>query len=219
MSEINHEQSVTVHETIKDIIAEKRRRTDEIERDVAEKMERGEAISDRYARELVADMRREADRLEAAWDRQSAQWVRLARNAMQALADAGEPPSLGNCAVMRDTLLAIREAHAKRETPHDILVLHVIDDALAARPRACDVLPEEDLVKTITRATLLSLQGKNIIGEQELVKAVVKAAIACAYDTKIAYEPAAKGAASAASSTNPSVAPATEKEGGSNGNE
>lgn len=54
------------HETIADIVAEKRRRADEIERDCAEKMKRGEMTSDQYARELVADIRREADRLEAA---------------------------------------------------------------------------------------------------------------------------------------------------------
>lgn len=58
------------NETIADIIAEKRRRADEIERDCAEKMKRGEMVSDCYARELVADIRREADRLEAAHKRE-----------------------------------------------------------------------------------------------------------------------------------------------------
>ena len=53
-------------ETITDIIAEKRRRADEIERDCAEKMRRGEMVSDQYARELVADIRGEADRLDRA---------------------------------------------------------------------------------------------------------------------------------------------------------
>lgn len=55
-------------ETIAHIVAEKRNRADEIERDVAEKMKRGEMISDQYAREVVADLRKEADRLEAAAD-------------------------------------------------------------------------------------------------------------------------------------------------------
>ena len=59
-------------ETIADIIAEKRRRADEIERDCAEKMKRGEMVSDCYARELVADIRREADRLDAAYKREKA---------------------------------------------------------------------------------------------------------------------------------------------------
>lgn len=57
-------------ETVDDIVAEKRRRAEEIERDCAEKMKRGEMVSDCYARELVADIRREADRLEAAHKRE-----------------------------------------------------------------------------------------------------------------------------------------------------
>ena len=60
-------------ETIADIIAEKWRIADEIERDCAEKMKRGEMVSDRYARELVTEIRREADRLEAAWKRDTLQ--------------------------------------------------------------------------------------------------------------------------------------------------
>lgn len=59
-------------ETVEDIIAEKRRRADEIERDCAEKMKRGEMVSDCYARELVADIRKDADRLEAAHRREKA---------------------------------------------------------------------------------------------------------------------------------------------------
>ena len=35
-----------------------------------------------------------------------------------------------DAAKLRDALLAIREAHDKRETPHDILVCRIIDDAL-----------------------------------------------------------------------------------------
>jgi hypothetical protein len=58
------------NETIADIIAEKRRQADKIERDCAEKIKRGEMISDQFARELVADIRREADRLEAAHKRE-----------------------------------------------------------------------------------------------------------------------------------------------------
>lgn len=59
-------------ETITDIIAEKRRRAEAIEFDCAEKMKRGEMVSDCYARELVADIRQEADRLEAALRREKA---------------------------------------------------------------------------------------------------------------------------------------------------
>ena len=79
-------------ETIADIIAEKRRRADEIERDCAERMRRGEIVSDRYARELVADIRREADRLEAAHKRE------LSKNG----ADFGQ---LGDAAKLREALV------------------------------------------------------------------------------------------------------------------
>lgn len=47
----------------------------------------------------------------------------------------------GNNGELRAALLAIREAHEKRETPHDILVLRIIDDAIAAKPRNWAQLP------------------------------------------------------------------------------
>lgn len=74
------------HETIADIIAEKRRRADEIERDCAEKMKRGEMVSDCYARELVADIRREADRLEAAYKRERVLAVSIMRSKLYGIA-------------------------------------------------------------------------------------------------------------------------------------
>ena len=57
-------------ETIADIIAEKRARANEIERDVAAKMVSVEMVTDQYAREVIADLRREADRIEAAAKRE-----------------------------------------------------------------------------------------------------------------------------------------------------
>ena len=65
------------NETVADIIAEKRRRAEAIERDCAEKMKRGDMVSDCYARELVADIRREADRLEAALRRERGDAAKL----------------------------------------------------------------------------------------------------------------------------------------------
>ena len=73
------------NETIADIIAEKRRRADEIERDCAEKMKRGEMVSDCYARELVADIRREADHLEAAHKRERYTMMRAINRGLVAL--------------------------------------------------------------------------------------------------------------------------------------
>ena len=85
------------NETIADIIAEKRRQADEIERDVAEKMKRNKMISDRYARELVADIRREADRLEAAHRRERGDCAKLREadhnwDAICEKCSEGEPP-------------------------------------------------------------------------------------------------------------------------------
>lgn len=62
-----------MNETITDIIAEKRRRANEIERVCAEKVKRGVLVSEQFAagiRDLVADTRQEADRLEAALKRE-----------------------------------------------------------------------------------------------------------------------------------------------------
>jgi hypothetical protein len=86
------------NETIADIIAEKRRRADEIERDCAEKMKRGEMVSDCYARELVADIRREADRLDAAHRREKA---------------AIEADALAVGGIVEATREAEREAHER----------------------------------------------------------------------------------------------------------
>ena len=58
-----------MNETVADIVKKKREQADEIERYVAAKMKSGETVLDQYARELIADIRRDADRLEAALKR------------------------------------------------------------------------------------------------------------------------------------------------------
>ena len=78
---------MNANETIEDIIAEKRERADEIERDVAAKMASGEMVSEQYAREVIADLRMEADRLDAAAKRER-----------------------GNAAAMREALVELRNA-------------------------------------------------------------------------------------------------------------
>ncbi len=67
-------------ETIADIIAEKRNRANEIERDVAAKMANGEMVSDQYAREVITGLRKEADRIEAAAKREEEQAVQPQTN-------------------------------------------------------------------------------------------------------------------------------------------
>lgn len=113
------------NETIADIIAEKRRRADEIERDCAEKMKRGKMVSDCYARELVADIRQEADRMEAAHKR--------------------ELEAVGNAAKLREALSkfcaysAVVLNTGMFNRVHLEALLNMAKAALAEPPRNCDV--------------------------------------------------------------------------------
>ena len=102
-------------ETIADIIAEKRRHADEIERDIAEKMKSGEMISDRYARELVADIRREAARLEAAYKREAS----------------------GNTAALHEALKPVKR-YLDGYTVNILELRRTVDAALTAPARNCD---------------------------------------------------------------------------------
>lgn len=134
-------------ETIADIIAEKRARADEIERDVAEKMKRGEMISDRYARELVADMRAEADRLEAALRREKAA-IEADALAVGGIVGATAKKSLvvGDAAKLREALVNISKyADCSAMRQHDEHTQHYIEQirkwaeaALAAPVRNCE---------------------------------------------------------------------------------
>lgn len=126
-------------ETINDIIAEKRRRADEIERDYAEKMKRGEMVSDCYARELVADIRREADRLEAAHKRERGDCAKL-REALKLCMDE----MCNRC----------RDLAAARSNPLPCLQgcepVRKARAALAAPPRNCDIYLTEEAVDVAT---------------------------------------------------------------------
>lgn len=109
--------SDTNTETIDDIIAEKRRRAEEIERDCAEKMKRGEMVSDCYARELVADIRREANRIEAAHKR--------------------ECEASGNTAALREALKPVKR-YLNGYTVNILELRRTVDAALTAPARNCD---------------------------------------------------------------------------------
>lgn len=134
-------------ETIADIIAVKRQRAEEIERDCAEKMKRGEMVSDCYARELVADIRREADRLEAAHRRERGNSAAL-REAASYLT------SIFGCDIQ------FLERHAKelRDTgaygggiiEHILHSITLARAALAEPPRNCDIYLTEEAVDAAT---------------------------------------------------------------------
>lgn len=142
-------------ETVADIIAEKRERADEIERDVAAKMASGEMVSDQYAREVIADLRREAARLDAAWRRDEAHAVEHATHHAEAVARRNcrdcvynphsENYECGNAAAMREALCEILYVSEKymKNCPHISGMIYTgiaakCRTARAAAPRNCD---------------------------------------------------------------------------------
>lgn len=138
-------------ETIAHIVAEKRNRADEIERDVAEKMKRGEMISDQYAREVVADLRKEADRLEAAADCLREDEYHRGAEAREKFIYAvlGKP---SNSTAMREALEKCRalaetiwQSKGGEDVSAEIAELKdIISAALAAPARNCDVPHKDD---------------------------------------------------------------------------
>lgn len=141
-------------ETIADIVAEKRNRADEIERDVAEKMKRGEMISDQFAREVVAYLRKEADRIEAAAKRER----EVGAEAAQICGEIGEmigreattekSSRVGNAAAMREALETISKCDTSKE--EDCYTLYrVCEAALSAKPRNCDMLSKDEVLETL----------------------------------------------------------------------
>ena len=159
------------NETIADIIADKRRRADKIERDVAEKMKRGEMVSDQYAREPVADIRKEADRLDATHKREvdalkqrlneldaevaakDAVIKRLndaiAEEQKHKMASTEKSSAVGDCAKLREALVSIKAGILKRRSENvwyitDSDILEKIDAALAAPPRNCDIYSHDE---------------------------------------------------------------------------
>ena len=130
------------NETIEDIIAEKRRRAEEIERDCAEKMRRGEMTSDQYARELIADIRKEADRIEVANKRERGDCAKLREAAEKTRATLEEALQILNG-------ISDEEAGTLNARLEDVadeiceVTQWIIPDALAAPPRNCDVYNNE----------------------------------------------------------------------------
>ena len=156
------------HETIADIIAEKRRRADEIERDCAEKMKRGEMVSDCYARELVANIRREADRLETAYKReldalneqiadlrqQRDLWSKRAAELVEKCNEQyAKMKQVGDAAKLRDALVQVQKKInyliGNLTVPNSLVanrmeINGIINAALAAPARNCDVGTTEE---------------------------------------------------------------------------
>ena len=126
-------------ETIADIIAEKRQQADKIERNCAEMMKRGKMISDSFVRELVADIRREANRLEAAQKREAGDAAKL-REALKAIGGlcAGLMPTwdgaVGRIKDMAETALAAPPRNCDR--------FATVDEARKAHEAICEKYDE-----------------------------------------------------------------------------
>ena len=153
--------SANENEMISDIVAEKRNRADEIERDCHDKMKREEMVSDRYSRELVADIRKEADRIEAAWKRErdlidKRIIVEKSKAAGEGFADCESQKPVGNAAAMREALsdmcyAAMDVFRYFRGTSGKMLeeLGKAFDKgkaALAAPPRNCDRFDEMRII-------------------------------------------------------------------------
>ena len=134
------------HETIADIVAEKRACADEIEK--AEWL----AVN-QYRRELIRNIRAEADRIEAAWKREKSQsWhhremEELVSRHEKELDDARM--SSGNAAKLREAVIEIREAMMKDSGMGPTTELHTVIDrvtqeALAEPSRNCEVGTAEE---------------------------------------------------------------------------
>lgn len=63
-----------------------------------------------------------------------------------------------------------------------------INEALAAPPRACDLMSEEELTNVVTNGVMAQIQNNpniNIVGGEKLVECLIATAIGCAYDTQL----------------------------------
>jgi len=127
------------HETIADIIAEKRQYADDLERACNEIAAEAPSLVEKmedYKHTTIADIRREADRLEAALKRE------LSKNMSKNGADFGQ---LGDCAKLREALetalKTIRGVINSTISPRSNTVFDCRDKlsaALSAPPRNCD---------------------------------------------------------------------------------
>jgi len=124
------------HETIADIIAEKRTLADGLEHEMAKQKECKELmIAHRTAQAIIDSNRREADRLEAAHK------LELSKNASKNRADFGQ---LGDAAKLREALSkfcaysAVVLNTGMFNRVHLEALLNMAKAALAAPPRNCD---------------------------------------------------------------------------------
>ena len=110
--------------------------------------------------------------------------------------------SAGNAAAMREALEHVeklaREFAAGNYYVSGFpkMLLDAIRPALAAPPRACDIMPEENLIKVVSSGIMQSITSRPEFNFEELkalVEAVAASAIKCAYDTQLISKGATDG--------------------------
>ena len=139
-------------ETIADIAAEKRRRADKIEREVEAKMKSGGTVLDLFMRELSSDLRKEADRIEAAHRREVATAEKSSvvgnaakvREALEALIPVAEHGLSARTYSLNCTVGATNVKAARALVEQAKEAITDARAALAAPPRNCDVGTAEE---------------------------------------------------------------------------
>ena len=140
------------NKTITDIIAERRRQAEEIERVCADEIKRGVLVCEHFAadvRDLVADIRQEADRLEAALKREKAA-IEADALAVGGLVEASRATvenssAVGDASKLREALKAtldlfwdIHNANRSPQSNQAYAVIRKIKAALAAPRKNCE---------------------------------------------------------------------------------
>ncbi len=110
-------------ESLSDIVAEYRRDYEDM------KARRLYLPTSEYLRRLL-------DRIEAAWKRERAEVEAI----VEAARTAEKSSAVGNAAAMREALVAIGETYREHPYDHDDdAIANIVDVALAAPPRNCDL--------------------------------------------------------------------------------
>ena len=131
-------------ETIADIIAEMRRHAEQFERACAEKLKLDGTVIDRFARDLVATVRHEADRLEAAWKHEKSA-IEADALAVGGLVEAALKRESGNAAKLREALIRVlRWLKRMNAEPLNTLAVSELTPSYAVNRAAKSMIEDND---------------------------------------------------------------------------
>lgn len=162
------------NETIADIVAEKRARANEIECAACRN-------PNQFQRELIHDLRTEADRIDAAWKREydtlnsEREKCRLygLHEHEKVLKLMAQLKAVGNAAAMREAVEAVVRALSESNDVQSALLLMQAEEkcnaALAVPTRNCDMMPNiedltmHDLAKSPCKSTLVCASREELL--------------------------------------------------------